>query len=57
MEFFFYPNNTLLKDHLEDASINGTIILRSIFRKLDVGAWTESIWLTIGTSGGYLRIR
>jgi hypothetical protein len=27
------------------------IILRWIFRKWDVGAWTESSWLRIGTGG------
>jgi hypothetical protein len=27
---------------------------RSIFRKWDVGAWTESSWLRIGTGGGLL---
>ena len=29
-------------------------ILRWIFRKWDVGAWTVSIWLRIGTGGGHL---
>jgi len=30
----------------------GRIILRWIFRKWDVGAWTASIWLRIWTGGG-----
>jgi hypothetical protein len=30
------------------------IILRWIFRKWDVGLWTGSIWLRIGTGGGNL---
>jgi len=30
------------------------IILMWIFRKWDVGAWTGSSWLRIGTGGGYL---
>ena len=30
------------------------IILRLIFRKWDVRAWTRSIWLRIGTGGGHL---
>jgi len=30
------------------------IILRCIFRKWDVGVWTGSSWLRIGTGGGHL---
>jgi len=29
-------------------------ILKCIFRKWDVGLWTRSIWLRIGTGGGHL---
>ena len=29
-------------------------ILRWIFRKWDVGVWTGSSWLGIGTGGGHL---
>ena len=32
-------------DHLEDPGVDGRIILRWIFRKWDVGAWTGLIWL------------
>jgi len=32
----------------------GGLILRLIFRKWDVGAWTGSIWLRIETGGGHL---
>jgi len=42
------------KDHLKDPRVDGKIILRRIFRKLDVGTWTGSIWLRIGTGGGNL---
>jgi len=34
--------------------VHGRIILRWIFRKWDVGVWTRSIWLRIGTGGGHL---
>jgi hypothetical protein len=33
---------------------DGRIILRCIFRKWDVGVWTGSSWLRIGTGGGHL---
>jgi hypothetical protein len=34
--------------------VSGLIILRWVFRKWDVGAWTGSIWLRIGTGGRHL---
>jgi hypothetical protein len=34
--------------------VDGRIILRWIFRKWDVGVWTGSNWLRIGTGGGHL---
>jgi hypothetical protein len=42
------------RDHLEDPIIDGRIILRSIFRKLDLGLWNGSSWLSIGRGGGHL---
>jgi len=30
------------------------IILKWVFRKRDVGAWTKLIWLRIGAGGGHL---
>jgi len=45
------------RDHWGDPGLDGRIILRFIFRKWDVGVWTGSSWLRIGTGGGYLCMR
>jgi hypothetical protein len=42
------------RDHLEDQDIDGRIILRWIFSKMDEGALTGLIWFSIGTGGGHL---
>jgi len=42
------------KNHLGDPVVEGRIILKWIFRKWDVGVWTGSNWLRIGTGGGHL---
>ena len=45
----FWWGNLRERDHL-----GYPIILRGIFRKWDVGVWTGSSWLRIGTGGGHL---
>ena len=45
------------RDHLEELGVNGMIILRRIFRKWDLRAWTESMLLRTGTGGGHLWMR
>ena len=42
------------RNHLEDPGVDGRILLRCIFKKWDVGAWTGSSWLRIGAVGGHL---
>jgi hypothetical protein len=42
------------REHLEDPGVDGRIILRCIFRKWDLGVWTGSSWLRIGTGGRHL---
>jgi hypothetical protein len=42
------------KRPLARPSIDESVILRWIFRKWDVGVWTGSSWLRIGTGGGHL---
>jgi hypothetical protein len=37
-----------------DPGTDGMIILRWIFRKWEVGMWTGSSWLRIGTGGRHL---
>jgi len=42
------------RDRLGDSGVYRSILLRWIFRKWDVGVWTGSSWLRVGTGGGYL---
>jgi hypothetical protein len=44
--------NLKQRDHWGDPGVDGRIILRWIFTKWDVGLWTGSSWLRIGTGDG-----
>jgi hypothetical protein len=48
----FWWGNLRQRDHLEDQGVDGRIILRWMFRKWEVGVWTEWSWLGIGTGDG-----
>jgi hypothetical protein len=50
----FWWGNLRKRDHLGDPGLDGRIILRWIFRKWDVGVWTGSSMLRIGTFGNEL---
>ena len=41
------------EDHLGDPGVDGRIVLIWIFWKWDVGVWTGSSSLRIGTGGGH----
>jgi len=49
-----YKGKLRERDHMEDPDVDRRIMLKWIFRKWGVGAWTGSIWLRIGTGGGDL---
>jgi len=50
----FGGENLRERDHLEDPGVDWKIILRWIFRKWDVGVWTGSSYLRIGTGDEHL---
>ena len=53
----FWWGNLRERDHLGDSGIDGRIILRWIFRKCDVGAWTGSRWfITAFTNARHLSL-
>jgi len=50
----FWWGNMRERDHLEDPGIDKRIVLRWIFRKCDVRAWTGSSWFRIRIGGRHL---
>jgi hypothetical protein len=49
----FWWGNLRERDNLGDPGIKGRILFRWISRKWDVGAWSGSTWLRIGTGRRY----
>ena len=52
MHVKFWWGDLRERDHLEDLSVNIKIILKRIFKKLDVEAMAGMLWFRIGTRGG-----
>jgi len=50
----WWLGNLRERDHLEDSGLDGTINLRRIFRKWDVGTWIGLNWFRIEIGGGHL---
>jgi hypothetical protein len=50
----FWWRNLGERDNMEDPSVDWRIILKEIFKKLDVGLWTGLSWRRIWTCGGHL---
>jgi hypothetical protein len=44
------------RGHWENKEVDGRILLRWIFRKMEEVVWTEWSWLRIGTVGGQLWV-
>jgi hypothetical protein len=51
----FWCGNLRKRDNLKAPGLGERIILRWVFRKWDVRAWTGSSWRRIGTSGGHMN--
>jgi len=50
----FWWGNLKEGDQFGEPGLDRKIILRWNFRNWDVGVWTGSIWLRVGTGGGHL---
>jgi hypothetical protein len=50
----YWWGNLRERDHWGDPGVDGRVMLRWIFRKWDLGLWTELSWLRIETGGGHL---
>jgi hypothetical protein len=54
---FWWGRNLRNVDHLKDLDVEGRIIIKWFFKKLDGVAWSGLIWHRTGTVRGYLRMQ
>jgi len=50
----FWWGNLRERDHLEGPDVDGSVVLRWIFRNWDEGIWTGWIWLKMWIGGEHL---
>jgi len=50
----FWWGDVTERDRLENMGVDGTIVVKWIFKKWDGEAWTGLIWLRIGTGGRHM---
>jgi len=50
----FWWGNLSERDHLENQGLDGSVVLRWIFRNWGVGIWTGWIWHKMCKGGGHL---
>jgi hypothetical protein len=50
----FGGGNLKVRDNWGDSGVDGTIILKWIFKKWDVGDWTGLSWFRIETGGWHM---
>ena len=53
----FRWGNLREREHVQDLGVDGRIILKLIFKKWNIGMWTEYIWLKVGICGGLFSVR
>jgi hypothetical protein len=54
MRIGFWWGNVKKRDHLENPGVDGSTVLKWIFRKWELGARTRLIWLGVGKGDGLL---
>jgi hypothetical protein len=53
----FGSGDLMERDHLEELSVDRSVVLKCAFKKWDQEVWNAVIWLRIGAGGGRLWMR